>query len=265
MTAISDRSTATAFPGTAQDTPAIPKYERAYRAILRRLKEGQYPVGGRVPTEAELSEQFSVSRVTIRRALDMLVQDGYVESRQGSGYRVVTLSPASDTCLTSFTDAMLRAGRDPRSRFLSMAELAPGSPEAQGLPEELQGVPITRVERLRLVDGGPVMLVKTYAPSALLSGARAEDFPESGPGQSILRILGGRFGLTWSAACEDISPVLADAGLAALFEMPEGQPLLKQSCSAFDDAGGMVFHEEVFRRGSVRFNLAQSGRTPCHT
>lgn len=242
----------------------IPKYERAYRSILKRLKDGRYPVGGRVPTEAELSEQFSVSRVTIRRALDMLVQDGYVESRQGSGYRVVTLSPASDTCLTSFTDAMLRAGSEPRSRFISLDHFAAGAPEVQGLPPELQGLAITRVVRLRLVDEVPTMLVETYAPTALLPDARAEDFPETGPNQSILRILGGRFALEWSAACEDISPVLANDALAEMFEIAIGQPLLKQACSAFDDAGGMVFHEEVFRKGSVSFNLAQSARTPRH-
>ncbi|MCU0314656.1 MAG: GntR family transcriptional regulator [Solirubrobacteraceae bacterium] len=91
----------------------LPKYEMAYRTILERLKTGRYPVGARMPTEGELSSQFGVSRVTIRRALDMLVQDGYVESRQGSGYRVLTLSPASDTCLTSFTDQMLRAFQFP--------------------------------------------------------------------------------------------------------------------------------------------------------
>ncbi|MFT4618821.1 MAG: DNA-binding GntR family transcriptional regulator [Dinoroseobacter sp.] len=245
-------------------TQAIPKYERAYRSILKRLKDGRYPVGGRVATEAELSEQFGVSRVTIRRALDMLVQDGYVESRQGSGYRVVTLSPASDTCLTSFTDAMLRAGLEPRSRFISLDYFAVGATEMAGLPPELLGGEITRVVRLRLVDEVPTMLVETYAPSALLSGARAEDFPETGPDQSILRILGGRFALEWSAACEDISPVLADTEMAQMFEIAEGQPLLKQACSAFNDAGDMVFHEEVFRKGSVSFNLAQSTRTPRH-
>lgn len=243
---------------------AIPKYERAYRAILKQLKDGRYPVGGRVPTEAELSEQFGVSRVTTRRALDMLVQDGYVESRQGSGYRVVTLSPASDTCLTSFTDAMLRAGAEPRSRFISLDYFAPGAPEVADLPPELQGCEITRVVRLRLVDDVPTMLVETFAPSELLAGARPEDFPETGPDQSILRILGGRFALEWSAACEDISPVLADSALAEMFEVAEGQPLLKQACSAFNDEGGMVFHEEVFRKGKVSFNLAQSTRTPRH-
>ena len=80
-----------------------------------------------MPTEIELASQFEVSRVTIRRALDILVQDGYLERKQGSGYRVLTLSPASDTCLTSYTDAMLRAGFEPQSRFLSLELLAPHS------------------------------------------------------------------------------------------------------------------------------------------
>jgi len=241
-----------------------PKYEHAYRVILGRLKSGRYPVGGRMPTESELSAHFDVSRVTIRRALDMLVQDGYVESRQGSGYRVLTLSPASDTCLTSFTDAMLRAGREPTSRFMSLDHFAPGATEISGLPVELQGVEVTRLIRLRLVDETPSMLVMTYAPRDLLKDATPQDFPEKGPEQSILRILSGRFALEWSAACEDISPVLADAALARTFEIAPGQPLLKQACSAFDDEGRMVFHEDVYRSGSVSFNLSQSTRTPRH-
>ena len=248
----------------ATDAPNLPKYERAYLAIVQRLKDGRYPVGGRVPTELELAGQFSVSRVTIRRALDMLVQDGYVERRQGSGYRVVTLSPASDTCLTSFTDAMLRAGREPRSEFVSLDRLASGAPEFATLPEDLHGRALTRIVRLRLVDGVPSMLAQTYAPTDLLPDAAPADFPETGPDQSILRILGGRFGLSWSAACEDISPVLADAQMAAHFGVEEGQPLLKQACSAFDESGAVVFHEEVFRVGSVRFNLSQSTRVPQH-
>ncbi|MEM6610315.1 MAG: GntR family transcriptional regulator [Pseudomonadota bacterium] len=242
----------------------VPKYEHAYRTMLRHIKEGRYPVGGRVPTEVELASQFSVSRVTIRRALDLLVQDGYVESRQGSGYRVVTLSPASDTCLTSFTDAMLRAGREPRSRFLSLDHFPAGAAALHELPSEMCNQPITRIVRLRMVDDDPFMLVQTYAPSHLIADPKPGDFPETGPNQSILRILSGRFGLQWSAACEDISPILADAQSAALFDIAPGVPLLKQACSAFDEHGIIVFHEEVFRRGSVRFNLSQSARTPRH-
>lgn len=240
----------------------IPKYEVAYRTILDWLKAGRYPVGTRMPTEGELSAQFGVSRVTIRRALDMLVQDGYVESRQGSGYRVLTLSPASDTCLTSFTDQMLRAGREPTTALLSIDTFVADAPELAHLPAVMRTGPITRVRRLRKVDSEPRMLVMTYAPEALLGGASPADFPETGPGQSILRILADRFGLEWSAACEDISPVLADATMAATFGIAEGAPLLRQACSAFGEDGSTVFHEDVFRTGGVSFALTRQARTP---
>ena len=249
---------------TTYTAEAAPKYERAYRVMLQRLKAGLYPVGGRMPTEGELAEHFEVSRVTIRRALDMLVHDGYIESRQGSGYRVVTLSPASDTCLTSFTDAMLRAGREPTSRFLGMERLRPDDPTAAGLPQDLISMPLMRISRLRLVDGQPRMLVLTYAPFDLMKDATPADFPETGPGQSILRILGDRFNLEWSAACEDISPIAATADMASTLGVTEGTPLLKQSCSAFDDADKTVFHEEVIRNGSVSFNLSSQTRMPRH-
>ncbi len=243
----------------------LPKYEMAYRTILDRIKSGRYNVGSRMPTEGELATHFGVSRVTIRRALDMLVQDGYVESRQGSGYRLITLSPASDTCLTSFTDAMLRAGHEPTTRLLSIDTFAPDAPALAHLPASMTVTPVTRIQRLRSVDGVPRMLVMTYAPAQFLTGALPADFPETGPKQSILRILSDRFRLEWSAACEDISPVIADAGMAATFGIIEGTPLLKQACSAFGDDGSTVFHEDVYRTGAVSFNLTRQARTPRHS
>ncbi len=243
---------------------AAHKYEQAYRTILGRLKAGRYPIGGRMPTESELAAHFEISRVTIRRTLDMLVRDGYIESRQGSGYRVLTLSPVSDTCLTSFTDAMLRAGRDPTSRLLSIDQFPEGAEETSMLPVDVLSRNITRVSRLRLVDDEPTMLVYSYAPSSLLHNAKPEDFPETGPEQSILRILAGRFKLDWSSACEDISPIAADADAAKIFGVDLGTPLLKQACSAFDDRGKTVFYEEVIRNGTVSFNLSQQTRSPRH-
>lgn len=242
----------------------IPKYERAYRGILSRLKSGRYPVGSRIPTESALAGQFDISRVTIRRALDLLVRDGYVESKRGSGYTVLTLSPASETCLTSFTDAMLRAGHEPSSRLLSIKQFMPGASQSGNLPPQMQTMPVTRVTRLRLVDNNPRMLVVTFAPASLMGDARAEDFPEEGPGQSILRILTNRFNLNWSTACELISPLVANEDMAGLLAVKLHQPLLKQACTAFDDDGRPVFHEEAFSNGPISFNLSQQTRQPNH-
>ncbi len=238
---------------------ATTKYRVAYDAILSRLKAGRYSVGGRLPTEEELTRAFDVSRVTIRRSLDILVNEGYLERRQGSGYTVLTLSPPSTTCMTSFTDAMLRAGFEPSSRLISITQHDANAAQSAHLLNELHAQPLTRLERLRLVDDVPKMLVRTWAPTRLLPDARAEDFPERGPGQSILRILGDRFGLTWGSACEDISPTAAEGEVAAQLRIEPGTPVLLQACTAFDDADRVVFFEEVFRVGKVSFKL--TGRT----
>ena len=236
------------------------KYKQASTVLLERLKDGRYPVGGRMPTEDELAQQFEVSRVTIRRSLDILVQDGFLERKQGSGYKVLTLSPASDTCLTSFTDATLRAGLEPASQFLSLEFFAADSAMLAELPLGLRSIPVTRVTRLRTVNKVPRMLVHTYAPSSLMRDACAEDFPETGPNQSILRILSSRFKLDWSVACEEISPVSANEITADLLKVETNHPLLLQACSAFDEHGNVVFHENVFRTGSVSFNLTTQSR-----
>tara|TARA_B100000902_G_scaffold143855_1_gene141289 strand:- start:3048 stop:3812 length:765 start_codon:yes stop_codon:yes gene_type:complete len=237
----------------------MPKYEKAYYTLIDRLKSDRYPVGSRMPTEGDLAKQFSMSRVTIRHALDMLVQDGYVESRRGSGYTVLTLSPASDTCITSFTDAMLRAGYEPSSKLISIKNIdINNSPNL--IPPTLSGVDVTMISRVRMVNGTPRMLVVTYAPSKLMKNASPIDFPEEGPGQSILRILRKRFKLNWSAACEDISPVSADKKIAKLLNMKEGEPILKLGCTAFDEKGKPVFYEEVYRNDTVSFNLSKQAR-----
>lgn len=243
---------------------SIPKYEVTYRTILSRLKSGHYSVGSRIPTEGEFAKHFDISRVTVRRALEMLVRDGYIKSRQGSGYIVLTLSPASDTCLTSFTDAMLRAGREPTSKLLSITNFPGKTTKMDFLPDGMSTVEITRINRLRLVDTIPHMLVLTYVPSSFLDKVKPQDFPNTGSNQSILRILGARFNLQWSAACEDISPILADNEMATMLDVEVGVPLLKHACTAFNEQGAAVFHEQVFRAGSISFHLSQQSRLPVH-
>jgi len=250
---------------TIMASAKLAKYEHAYADLVQRIKDGRYPVGGRMPTEEALARHFAISRVTIRRALDILVQEGYLERKQGSGYTVLTLSPASDTCLSSFTDAMLRAGLEPVSRFLSLELFNPSDSQLNGvLPAGFSELPITRVTRLRLVSGEPKMIVQTYVPTRFMRDASSDDFPERGPDQSILRILRSRFKLDWSAACEDIYPIAADEKTALLLNVAVHQPLLQQSCSAFDEHGEIVFYENVFRTGSVSFNLTQQSRRAHH-
>lgn len=97
-----------------------PKYQAVHDAILARLHSGQYSVGSRLPTEGALSEAFGVSRVTIRKSLELLVRSGYLTARQGSGYVVTTISPPTTTCMASFTDQVLNEGRIPGAKLIAL-------------------------------------------------------------------------------------------------------------------------------------------------
>lgn len=239
---------------------AAPKYKVAYGALRGRIVAGRYAVGGRLPTEEDLARSFDVSRVTIRRSLDMLVNEGFLECRQGSGYTVISVSPRSSTCLTSFTEAMMRAGREPTSRLIHISTYEAGAPQTQHVIEELRSERLSCVERLRLVDDVPQMLARTWAPARHLPNASPEHFPDSGPEQSILRILSRQFGLEWNTACEDISPALAAEEIARHLAIESGTPILLHACTAFDRDGGIVFFDEVYRVGKISFNLSGSAR-----
>jgi GntR family transcriptional regulator len=235
-----------------------PKYRVVHDEILERLQSGQYAIGMRLPTEEELSRAFAVSRVTVRKALEMLVRAGFLTSRQGSGYSVATLSPPSSTCLVSFTDKVLIEGRVPGARLLRIET------PARDVPPMVAGYfdePLVMVERLRTVDGEPRMLTQTWIPQRLVPRLRAAQFPEAGQNQSILRILREEFGLQWTSACETLDSILANASVSEVLAVPENTPILSQACTAFDKDGNAVFFDLVYRQGPISFDLAGPARS----
>jgi len=230
-----------------------PKYQIVHDEILQRLHSGQYAIGMRLPTESELSLAFEVSRVTVRKALEMLVRAGFLTSRQGSGYSVATLSPPSSTCLVSFTDKVLIEGRVPGAKLLRIDNPAQNLPAAVA---ECFDESLVLVERLRTVDGAPRMLTRTWIPKRLVPQISAAQFPEAGQNQSILRILRTDFQLDWTSACETLDTLLATANVSGLLDVPENSPILSQACTAFDASGKAVFFDLVYRQGPISFDLA---------
>lgn len=232
---------------------AAPKYQVVHDGILQRLHSGQYAIGMRLPTEGELSQAFDVSRVTVRKALEMLVRAGFLTSRQGSGYSVTTLSPPASTCMVSFTDKVLIEGRVPGAKLLRIET------PARDVPTTVAGFfdePLVMVERLRTVDGVPRMLTQTWLPQRLVPRMTAEHFPETGQNQSILRILQHEFELDWTSACETLDSLLATVNVSDMLEVPVNTPILSQACTAFDSGGKAVFFDLVYRQGPISFDLA---------
>jgi DNA-binding GntR family transcriptional regulator len=235
----------------------IPKYQAVHDEILTRLLAGHYSIGTRLPTEELLSKTFDVSRVTIRKALELLVRAGYLTAKQGSGYVVATLSPPSSTCMSSFTDQVLNEGHIPGAKLLGVDNPTKNLPAPV---KQLFDEPLALVERLRTVDGLPRMFTQTWIPVRLVPNLSASDFPETGQGQSILRIFRQRFEVEWTTACETLDSVLADPAIAGQLDVPANTPILSQACTAFDPKEKPVFFDQVYRQGPINFDLS-GGKT----
>lgn len=133
-----------------------------YQQLMHRLKNdisaGVYPCGGRIPSEQLLCETYGVSRVTVRKAILDLVQEGLLVRKQGKGTFVAGERLRRDLRnVTSFTDACAQRGHKADTRLIS-AQLVPVAEEDAallGLPEDAR---VLELCRLRLSDGEPVML-----------------------------------------------------------------------------------------------------------
>lgn len=232
---------------------AVPKYQKVHNEILTRLLAGHYSIGTRLPTEEVLSKTFDVSRVTIRKALEMLVRAGYLKAKQGSGYVVATLSPPSSTCMASFTDQVLNEGLIPGAKLLGVEN--PTQILSAGV-KQLFDEPLALVQRLRTVDGTPRMFTQTWLPVRLAPNMSAADFPETGQGQSILRVFRQNFKIEWTSACETLDCVVANPDIASQLAIAPNTPILSQACTAFDPKGLPVFFDQVYRQGPINFDLS---------
>lgn len=133
-----------------------------YQQLMHRLKNdisaGVYPAGARIPSEQLLCETYGVSRVTVRKAILDLVQEGLLVRRQGKGTFVAGERLRRDLRhVTSFTEACAQRGHQVETRLISAQLVDPSAEDAQQL-DIPKGRQIFEIARLRLSDGEPVML-----------------------------------------------------------------------------------------------------------
>ena len=97
----------------------VPLYEQVAEFLKRDIENGVYNATGKIPTEAELAEQYKVSRITIRKAMDNLVGDGLVEKKQGKGTFIRRQKFAKDIKnLQSFSEMCRHMNMKPGGQML---------------------------------------------------------------------------------------------------------------------------------------------------
>ncbi|HYO18260.1 MAG TPA: GntR family transcriptional regulator [Dermatophilaceae bacterium] len=226
-------------------TPKAPRQrgEARYQAIEAFLKEiiERSAPGDLLPTEAELCQEFSVSRMTVRQALQSLANAGLVDRRRGRGTFVASRPmhrrPGQ---FLSFTEEMARRGLSASSLLLS-SELSRPTPQEVDDMDLAAGELVLRIARVRLANKVPIALEHAALATSLVPTLEA-DLVGGSMHQALLD-----HGIIATRAVGSISARLARSSETDLLDLPPNTALLVEVRILFDQNG------RVFERTETRY------------
>lgn len=213
----------------------LPKYHQVYLVLREQLAEGRFVAG--LPGELHLMKEFDVARVTVRRALERLSQEGLIERSPGRGTRPVAPKPAPRSGaappqqrahLNGLLENIVNMGLRTKVKVLGCEVLA--APDA--VARELALAPGTAVQkavRLRSSAAGPLSHITTFVPQSLAQGFGRRELAK----QPLLLLLEAA-GVQIGRARQLISARLADATVARHLDIQVGSPLLAVNRLVFD-------------------------------
>ncbi len=198
-----------------------PMYFRIQQNMLEQIQQGALTPGQQLPTEVELAQQYQVSRITAKRALDELVRQGRAYRQQGRGTFVAQTRIREISGFGSFSADVRSRGMTPSSQVLAFQEVEPDAAIRQRLklaPDEHTYF----LKRLRLASGEPIAVESAYLPCKNCPDFLHEDFSN----QSLYTVLIEKYQIipTWADA--EIEASLPTKENANLLKISNGMPVL---------------------------------------
>lgn len=200
---------------------AEPAYMRVYHTIRNQITDKKYEVGAILPPEPELEKAFGVSRTTIRRAIEMLVREGFLSVRQGFGTQVVSRKAVQNlNKFTSISESLTQKGRKIglRSCFVEKVGASEEIAALLGVPPR---TPLICVHRIRTSDGFPISISKNYILEQLVPGMDTRmQIPH------LYAYLSEKYGIVYTGSRDTISACNATFEQAQLLEIEPKTALL---------------------------------------
>ncbi len=226
---------------------AVPLYYQLAGILREHIVSGKYHAGDRLPTEEALSEDYDVSRITIRQALGDLEKEGFIKREAGRGTFVSDRPMFSNTFrLEGSLGDLISMGLTTTVKVLTLATIKASASEADFLRVNL-GDPLVRCTRLRLHAGTPFSYIVNHLPGDLGKQLSAEAWKKG----SILRQIETELGIRMGDADQTISASLADAHLARLLKTTIGAPLLSVDRVVRSVDGRPVEHVHSYYRSDI--------------
>jgi len=196
-------------------------YFRIEQAILEQIQQGLLKPGQQLPTETELAQQYQVSRITAKRALDELVHQGRAFRQQGRGTFVAQTRIRDISGFGSFSEDIKARGLKPSSTVLQFKEIEPDSETSKRLNLS-KGEHVYMLKRLRLANNEPLAVETAHLPCRLYEGITDEDLNT----QSLYTVLKEKYNIVPTWADAEIEARAATKEEAQLLKLKVGKPVL---------------------------------------
>jgi GntR family transcriptional regulator len=232
--------------GGLNEQNRAPLYQQLQRALRDAIEDNRLAADEALPPERELAEEFGISRITVRKALDALVSEGMLTRRQGAGTFVTARGESrvekSFSTLSSFSEDMISRGRRPESVWLSRSAgtVTPEEALTLGLSP---GSVVYRFNRIRYADGEPMALEYSTVPGFCLAS-------EMSVGESLYEAL-DRHSARPARALQRLRAILFTGERAKLMGIEDGAPGLLIERRGFLKDGRPVEVTKSYYRGDA--------------
>jgi GntR family transcriptional regulator len=225
------------------------KYKQIEADLLRRIQDDQYPIGTLIPKELDLVEMYSVSRPTVRQAIQELVNKGYLEKKKRRGTLVIQKKIAQEFThrLQSYSQEMGEKGLQPETRVLNLTEET-ANEEVQKHLEIEKGQKVYKLVRLRYANEEPIVFVTSYIPVDVNSEFLKTDF-ETTSLYSLLK----KSGYAVTRVRRKLEVAVADETIGDMLNVSEGAPIFYFHTQGITDKNRIVEYSISKYRGDLNY------------
>ncbi|WP_102398792.1 GntR family transcriptional regulator [Haloimpatiens massiliensis] len=233
---------------------APPLYYQIEELLKKKIENEEYVEGDILPSELELQEFFHVSRITVRQAINELVNEGYVKRTRGKGTTVIfnkIEEPLSR--IMSFTEEMKMRGYEPSTRFVKVDIIKANKVIAKNLDIN-EGEEVYKIQRLRYADNFPMVFFITYLKKEL-------DLPldEKEYEGSLYEFLSKNKNIMAVKVKEYFEAVATDEIISRYLGVKIGTPTLKRTRLSFDSTGNNLEYSVCYYRAERYKYLVEIG------
>ena len=245
-------------------TSSIPLYVQLRDALQAQIDQGNWVPGDQLPGDQELCDAYDVSRTVVRQALQELSFQGTIVRHRGRGTFVAEPKISSTSLVHSlmgFHEDMVVRGLNMQNEILEKVML-PANPKIAHYLDLEDLAPIVKLQRLRFVEGEPIVHVTSYLPYDLCPTIMTADLTD----QSLYAFLDEACGLRVMRGRRRIEAASIQETEAKLLQVEPGAPVIRmESVSYLQDGRPIEYFDALFRGDRSRFELevarfAGSGR-----